>query len=171
MKRNSTTVFIESLNATTPIPWVSNAPDFSSFTQPTLGVIQKAWADFVASGEELEVIPDPVPYVEPVVPDWDGLIQSSFIGVLNSIFAKITAAQYATKADGTIAANRIRNNIAVAVGEIKQAVQVTRNEFAVAAALADLFDPEKTDFELTAEEIALWNSQIDLYNLNGVMKL
>lgn len=72
MKRNSTTLYLTSLGATTPIPWVNNAPDFSSFTNPTLSVLQQSWQDFVDSGEELEVIPDPVPVVEPPVPDWDG---------------------------------------------------------------------------------------------------
>jgi len=83
MKRNSTTLFLASPGATTPIPWVSeaHAPDFSGFTEPTLSVLTKAWGDFVDSGGELEVIPDPVPVVEEPVPDWtgfyDGLIMSA----------------------------------------------------------------------------------------------
>ena len=68
MKRNSATLFLESPGATTPIPWVNNAPDFTGFSDPTLSVLQKSWTDFVASGEELEVIPDPAPS-EPD-PDW-----------------------------------------------------------------------------------------------------
>jgi hypothetical protein len=72
LKRNSTTLFLTSPGATTPIPWVNNAPDFSAFTEPTLSVLQQSWQDFVDSGEALEVIPDPEPVVEPPTPDWDG---------------------------------------------------------------------------------------------------
>jgi len=72
MKRNSTTLFLTSPGATTPIPWINNAPDFSAFTEPTLSVLLKAWQDFITSGGELEIIPDPVPVVEQPVPNWDG---------------------------------------------------------------------------------------------------
>lgn len=71
MKRNSTTLFLESPNATTPIPWVNNQPDFTGFTEPTLSVLHKAWQDFLDSGEELEIIPDPEPIIEPPVANWD----------------------------------------------------------------------------------------------------
>ena len=72
MQRNSTTLFRDSPNATTPVAWVNNQPDFSTFTEPTLSVLQKAWQDFLVSGEELEIIPDPMPEVAPPAPDWDG---------------------------------------------------------------------------------------------------
>ena len=68
MKRNSTTLFLESPGATTPVPLVGNAPDFSTFIEPTLSVLQQAWQDFLDSGEELEIIPDPPP--PPPEPDW-----------------------------------------------------------------------------------------------------
>jgi len=68
MKRNSTTLFLVSTGAVTPIPWVNDAPDFSAFTEPTLSVLQKAWQNFLISGEELEIIPDPEP--PPPAPDW-----------------------------------------------------------------------------------------------------
>ena len=68
MKRNSTTLFLESPGATTAVPWVNNAPDFSGFTEPSLGVLQSSWQAFLDSGEELEVIPDPPP--APPEPDW-----------------------------------------------------------------------------------------------------
>jgi hypothetical protein len=71
MKRNSKTLFLESPNATTPVDWVNNAPDFSSFTDPTLSVLQKAWQDFLDSGQELEIIPDPEPMPEPPIANWD----------------------------------------------------------------------------------------------------
>jgi hypothetical protein len=71
MKRNSTTLFLESPNATTPIAWVNSEPDFSNYTEPTLSVLQKAWQDFLESGEELEIIPDPEPIPELPQPNWD----------------------------------------------------------------------------------------------------
>ena len=71
MNRNSTTLFLVSPNATTPIPWVEDAPDFSGFTEPTLSVLQKAWQDFLDSGEELEIIPDPEPVVSAPAPQWE----------------------------------------------------------------------------------------------------
>jgi len=71
MKRNTTTLFLESPNATTPLSWINNAPDFSPFTDPTLSVLQKAWQDFLESGEELEIIPDPEPIPEPPQANWD----------------------------------------------------------------------------------------------------
>jgi hypothetical protein len=72
MKRNSTTLFLVSPGATTPIPWVNGAPDFSAFTEPTLSVLQNSWQAFLDSGQELEVVPDPEPIVEPPTPNWDG---------------------------------------------------------------------------------------------------
>jgi hypothetical protein len=68
MKRTSTIIYLESPNATTPLPWVNNAPDFTGIKEPELSRLQKAWADFVATGEELEIIPDPPP--PPPDPDW-----------------------------------------------------------------------------------------------------
>ena len=72
MFRNSTTLFLESPNAITPIGWVNNAPDFSAFTEPTLSVLQQAWQEFLDSGAELEIIPDPTPEIVTPVPNWDG---------------------------------------------------------------------------------------------------
>ena len=73
MKRDSTTLFLESSETTTAVPWVDNAPDFSGFSEPSLGVLQQSWQDFLDSGEELEIIPDPPP--PPSVPDWEKFIQ------------------------------------------------------------------------------------------------
>ena len=61
MKRNSTTIFLASSGSTTALPWVNNAPDFSGFQEPTLSILQRSWSDFLESGQELEVIPDPEP--------------------------------------------------------------------------------------------------------------
>lgn len=71
MQRNSVTLFLESPNTITPVPWVDDAPDFSGFTEPTLSVLQKAWDDFEG---ELEVIPDPEPPAPPI--NWDGLVNA-----------------------------------------------------------------------------------------------
>lgn len=70
MNRNSTTLFLVSPNATTLVPWVNDEPDFSGFPEPTLSILQQAWQDFLDSGEELEIIPDPEP--PPPAPDWLG---------------------------------------------------------------------------------------------------
>jgi hypothetical protein len=91
MRRNTTTLFLESPNATTPVAWINNAPDFSTFTEPTLSVLQKAWQDFLDSGEELEIIPDPEPLPELPVANWDNfnaqmLSDSRFIQVSTSAF-------------------------------------------------------------------------------------
>jgi len=72
MKRNSTILYLTSPGAVTPIPWVNNAPDFSQFNEPTLSVLVGAWQQFLDSGEEVEIIPDPEPIAEPVVPNWAG---------------------------------------------------------------------------------------------------
>ena len=98
MKRNLTTLFLESPSATTPIPWVNNAPDFTGFTEPTLSVLQKTWTDFLASGEELEVIADPVP--PPPQPDWDGFL-AEFLSpgnpVYNATATKVQASSFYTQ--------------------------------------------------------------------------
>ena len=67
MNRNSNIVFIESPSSDsnypciTPIPWINSAPDFTGITEPTLSILQASWQAFVASGDELVVIADPVP--------------------------------------------------------------------------------------------------------------
>lgn len=68
MKRNSNYVEIVTTGVTTPVPWVEDSPDFSAFSEPTLSVLQKAWQDFLDSGEELEIISDPEP--PSPAPDW-----------------------------------------------------------------------------------------------------
>jgi len=72
MKRNSTTLFLESPNATTSIPWANGTPDLSGFSEPTLSVLQSSWQAFLDSGQELEIIPDPEPIPDPVPPNWEG---------------------------------------------------------------------------------------------------
>jgi hypothetical protein len=86
MKRNSATLYLESPGATTPLPWVDGAPDLSGFTEPTLSVLQQSWADFLASGQELEVVPDPLP--PPPEPDWRGFT-AEFVNPASSLYADL----------------------------------------------------------------------------------
>jgi len=86
MKRNSSFVFISTKNATTPVPWIDGALDFTKFSEPTLSVLQKAWADFTASGKELEVVADPEP--APPDPDWRGFT-AEFVNPASSLYADL----------------------------------------------------------------------------------
>jgi hypothetical protein len=70
VRRNSDTLYLQSPGAVTPAPWVNNAPDFSQFTEPTLSVLGQAWQEFVDSGQELEIIPDPEPIEPEPYQDW-----------------------------------------------------------------------------------------------------
>jgi hypothetical protein len=70
MRRNSDTLYLQSPGAVTPIPWVNGEPDFTGFTEPTLSVLQQSWQEFLDSGEELEVIPDPEPIAPAPYQDW-----------------------------------------------------------------------------------------------------
>lgn len=72
MRRSSTTLYLESLNATTPVPWNNGNPIFNSFSEPTRSALEGAWNGFVASG--LEVIPDPEPVTPEVNPNWQGFL-------------------------------------------------------------------------------------------------
>lgn len=91
MKRSSTTLFLECPNTVLPVPWtgienvVANIE--STYQSPTREVAITSWQDFVASGQELEVIPDPVP--TPPQPDWD-----RFMIECNDVFAAGLNANY-----------------------------------------------------------------------------
>ena len=65
MERNSTTLFLECPNTVLPVPWtgIENviANIESTYQSPTREVAITSWDAFVASGQELEVIDDPVP--------------------------------------------------------------------------------------------------------------
>lgn len=59
MKKNSTTLFLESYGSITPLSLLEDGtPDFSNFSEPTLSVLVKAWQDFLESGAELEIVED-----------------------------------------------------------------------------------------------------------------
>jgi len=81
MRHDSTTLFLESPGAITPIPLVNGEPDFTDFTEPSLSVLQTAWQDFLDSGKPLVVIPDPELIPEPVMPEWDGFNFALFSNV------------------------------------------------------------------------------------------
>ena len=91
MKRSSTTLFLECPNAILPVPWsgIENviANIQSTYQSPTKEVAITSWQAFVASGDELVVIPDPMP--TPPQPDWDG-----FMVECNDVFAAGMQANY-----------------------------------------------------------------------------
>lgn len=169
MKRNSTTLFLESPNATTPIPWVNSAPDFSAFTAPTLSVLQGSWQAFLNSGEPLEVIPDPVPIPPQVEPDWKALISAILGGALYPLYTRLTAASFVNLATATLAEIGNANNIAVAAGKLDQSIQVTQVEGAVAASFQLLIST--SDYRFTEEEKALWDSTVDSLGFSSLMYL
>jgi hypothetical protein len=79
MKRNNYFIYIETPSGNidfpsiTPLPWDGSEPDFTGIDEPTLSVLQKAWNDFLVSGDELEVIEDTPIFATTEYPDWDGL--------------------------------------------------------------------------------------------------
>ncbi len=79
MQRNSTTLFLESPGAITPVPWVNGTIDVSAYTDPTLSVLLNSFNDYIANGGVIEVIPDPEPIIETSPPNWDGLYQALMV--------------------------------------------------------------------------------------------
>jgi hypothetical protein len=136
MKRNSTTLYLESPGATTPVPWVDGAPNFSGFTEPTLSVLQKSWTDFLASGQELEVIPDPPP--PPPEPDWTAFN--------TAMLSDSNWQAWALPAD-------LRN--AMIAASINSNLTSLENAYAIA----------KAAVPPSAEAIAGWQSLADTYNI------
>ena len=105
MNRNSNTLFLESPNAITPVPWVNNAPDFTGFTEPTLSVLQDAYQ---ANINNIVIIPDPITEPpSPPQPDWDGFMADCddvFAAGLNAnylVFTQIFNMLLALKAKGS----------------------------------------------------------------------
>ena len=60
MKRNSTTIFIESENSTTPVLW-DGVPIWNNFTEPTLSVLKAAYE---RDKNNIVIVPDPVPQIQ-----------------------------------------------------------------------------------------------------------
>ena len=154
MNRTSTTIWIESPNAITPVPWVDGAPDFSGFTDPTLSVLQAAYE---ANKDNIVVIPDPIPDPPVITPDWDAFNASLLNGVLAPIYRRINAACYVDPATATLAQTANASNISIALAIIMSALQIVRNEDALAAAVLQL----ASNFEFTEAEKALWNTTVN----------
>lgn len=62
-------IFIQTLWASIQVPWIDNAPDFSSFTEPTLSILVNTWQEFLASNGSPEVFSDEQEM--PAIPNWD----------------------------------------------------------------------------------------------------
>jgi len=113
MKRNQQNIFLESPNATTPLPWIEEInvnrcdgnPDFSGINEPTLSVLQKSWQDFLDSGKELIVEPDPEPTPEPIPPNWEGfniafLTEQNWLTVADLLLQDLRYGIVSTAANG-----------------------------------------------------------------------
>ena len=61
MKRDSSHLLINIQGINFSVPWVSDAPDFNEMPTELKAKAEVLWQAFVASGDELEVIDDPVP--------------------------------------------------------------------------------------------------------------
>jgi hypothetical protein len=153
MKRNSTSIFVESPNSITALPWVNNAPDFTGFEDPTLSVLVNAWNDFLASGQELEIIPDPEPVV---TPDWDGLSNRVLGGDLFPLFIKLTLAGYQSIP------------ISQARGDINAAVAYVRIEEALASGFQQI---QANGFVFTEEEKKLWNIAVTELGFSKIVQI
>jgi hypothetical protein len=159
MKRNSTTIFIESPSGDpanpclTPIPWVSNAPDFTGIAEPTLSVLQSVYE---AQKGDIQVIPDPVPTPVVVVPGWDALQARLLAGDLNPIFARLTVAAIDS------------NPLSTARGDVTDAILTVRVEAALASAIALL---KFVGWVFTAEEVALWNGRVAELGFSAVVEI
>jgi len=141
MKRNSTTLFLESPGATTPVPWVNNAPDFSFFTEPTLSVLQNSWQAFLDSGEELEVISDPEP--PSPAPDWTSFNMAMIPPTAESTF-EVWLGQF-----------KEPYRAALAVASSEGNTERVQGQYEI---LKDLAPP-------TAEQITEWQSIADRHNI------
>ena len=105
MKRNSTQLELITPGAVTWLPWISDLgsnrvdgyPSFDSFAGQSRSIRESAWQTFLDSGNELEVIPDPLP--PPPEPDWDGFLTPFYtpaFGGTTPFHIVETAAQNAT---------------------------------------------------------------------------
>ena len=107
MKRNSTTIWIESNNAVTALPWVNNAPDFAGFTEPTLSVLISAYED---SKDKVVVIADPAPLPQILQPDWEGF--KSYLDT-NGIYEQMLVIDFSVATDAFQAISFITGGIEV----------------------------------------------------------
>jgi hypothetical protein len=89
MERNSRTIWIKSANATTPLPWVNNAPDFSGISEPTLSILRLAYE---SQKDNVEVVAD-VATTQLVAPNprgfYDAMVDHLANHPLNGVYANI----------------------------------------------------------------------------------
>jgi hypothetical protein len=102
-------------------------------------------------------------------PDWDGLINVVLGGVLLPMYLRLTEAAFVNPATATLQDIANANNVAVALGKIDQAVQVTKIEMAVASSFNLLLTT--SNYTFTAEEKTLWNTQVFQLNFSSTMLL
>lgn len=103
-------------------------------------------------------------------PDWISLQNRLLAGELYPIYARLTKASFVVD-PSTASQPEIANanNIAVAAGKLDQAVQGTKLEAAVAAAVNLLLST--SNYVFTAEEKTLWNTAIASLGFSAVMEL
>ena len=157
MKRNNYFIYIETPSGNidfpsiTPLPWDGSEPDFTGIDEPTLSVLQKAWNDFLVSGDELEVIEDAPIFATTEYPDWDGLSKRC-ITPDDSLFALYTRLTLAAMGN---------TRIAVAQARIETAILTIRVEGALAGGISLLTSPFPLDgivpYIFTQEEKDDWN--------------
>ena len=99
MKRNSTQLELITPGAVTWLPWITDPgsnrvdgyPIFDGFSGQSLMIRESAWQTFLDSGDELEIIPDPLP--PPPEPDWTGFLEPFLTptagGIYHSILSKL----------------------------------------------------------------------------------
>ena len=155
MKMHKMTIFIESLNAVTPVSLINGEPDFSGFSEPTLSILREAYE---AAKDNIEIIPDPI--LEPVIlpPDWKELLQELLIGSLNPIFRKITL-----EAISNPAALLARQDIYGAISNPDISDRIS--------ALRAGLDMLEAAMPLTQSDRNLWNSTISNLNFPDEVKL
>lgn len=107
---------------------------------------------------EYVLIPDPIPDPPVITPDWDALSASLLNGVLSLIYQRINAACYVDPATATLEQTANASNISIALAITMSALQVVRNEDALAAAISQL---AYSDFEFTEAEKTLWNTTVN----------
>jgi hypothetical protein len=112
MKRDSTTIWIESQNALTALPWVNNAPDFTGITDPTLSVLKSAYE---ADKGNILIIPDVIP-APATAPDWEGF--KNHLDTAN-IYEQMLAVDFSVATDAFQAISFILGGIEV-VDNIRQ---------------------------------------------------
>lgn len=149
MRRNSTQIELITPGATTWLPWISDPgsnrvggyPNFDGFTGQSRTIRESAWQDFLDSGEELEVIPNPEP--PPPDPDWRGFNLAMIPPTAESTF-ELWLGQFKEPYRATLTVASSEGN----TNRVQRQYEI----------LKDLASP-------TAEQIAEWQSIADEHNV------